>query len=264
MAKVTESQNGTQRLALTLSKALNALNCFTETTSEWGAAELARELHSNLSTVHRLLITLEQFGYVERTPSGKFRLGLKMVNLGYLALSRSETYHFALPVVEDLASDLGLNATFAILYQGKAMYILRVEPEGARGHSPTGRLVPLHCTAIGKAMLMVPPDKEVERLVAGPLQRYTANTIVDPAEVIRQIAEARRVGYALDNNEFMANVRGVAIPVPNNGNDNPPAALAITGTAMKLTDDRIPEVVDRLFRGMGRLAFALGEGHQYS
>lgn len=260
---ISEQKGNTQRLALTLSKALTLLNCFTEANSEWGAAELARELRSNLSTVHRLLTTMEHFGYVERMASGKYRLGLKTVNLGFLALSRSETYHFAIPVVEDLAGDLHLNATFAVLYQGQSMYILRVEPEGARAQAPTGRMVPLHCTAIGKAILMTLPDAEIKRLLTNPLPRYTPNTIVDPPEIVSQVQEARKAGYAFDNGEFLPNVRGVGVPVPTNGNGKVPAALAISASAITLTDDRIPQVVDRLFRGVGRLTFALGGGNQY-
>ena len=253
-----------KRLTLTLSKALTILNLFGESSPEWAAGEVASELKLNLSTVHRLLTTLEAFGYLERTISGRFRLGLKFVNLSYFALSHSTMCHLAMPIAEELASGFGLSATFGVLYQGLAMYLVRVDPNTSSTHTFTGRTVPLHATAIGKALLMSVAPQDLEPIVGSPLYGYTPKTLGSVAELAEEIQAACRNGYAVDQEEFNLNVRGVAVPVSNSSNRHPLAALAISGSKAKLTDDLVPDIVERLTRAAGRLAFALGEPEAYS
>ena len=118
-------------------------------------------------------------------------------------------------VLEALSQKVGETCNFGMIAGNAVLYLDRVEaswPFGLRFES--GSRVPLHCTSVGKLLLSVLPRRRRDELIrAIPLARYTENTITDPKKLHAELEEIRKRGYSIDNQEFLAGVVCLAVPV---------------------------------------------------
>ena len=137
-----------------LDRAFALLDVLAGCDSAMGATELGERVGLNKSTVHRLLAVLERNRYVERdVESGRFRLGLKLVQLGSIALSRFDLHRRARPFVERLMEETGETAHLGVLRQNEIISLVNAESQrSVRTPSTVGRRSPLHCTSQGKAV----------------------------------------------------------------------------------------------------------------
>jgi DNA-binding IclR family transcriptional regulator len=184
----------------TVDRALHILSLFTPVRSELTVAQAALALGVSRSMASRLLAALEARHFVTQDhETGRFRLGLRNLDLGALFLQSHRLVVAATPYLEQLGQDESLMATanLFILDEGEA---LRLASYPAR---PLTRFrVPAHCTAAGKVLLANLPDTELEQLIARrglPVQ--TAHTITDVALLHAQLNEIRARGYAIDAEE---------------------------------------------------------------
>lgn len=210
-----------------------------------GVTELAKLTGLNKTTVSRILLTLMQRGYVDQDPaSTKYRLTLKLFELGSLCLERTDLVKEARPVLERLAQLSGEVVHLAVLDQGEAVYIDKVETEHAvRMYSRIGRRSPLHCTGVGKVLLAFAGPAEFERLVRERgLRRYTENTITDPEILAKHLAEIRQNEVAFDNEEHEQGIRCVAAPVRDHRAVTV-AAISVAGPSLRLTPERQQQLV---------------------
>ena len=248
------------RLLQTLSHAITILELFTSGTPEWAAGEVAQRLDMNLSTTHRLLVTLETFGYLERSsPGGKFRPGLKALQLSFVALNQSELYRHSLPLLEELAMDLKLHATVVILYQGDAMYFSRADAGGVASLYSIGRKIPLLNTAAGKVLASLVSLGDRKKLVAAQKQLGAPGSAAPEEQILAELEAVRQAGVAVDNAEYAPNTRAIAVPLQHSTRPLPPTALTLSGNFMQFPEERVPEVIDRLMAAASRLSFSLGD-----
>jgi DNA-binding IclR family transcriptional regulator len=178
-------------------------------------AEVARELGVHRSTALRLLATLEKHAMVERDPrTAKYRLGRRLPQLASVVTGELDLRHVARPVCEGLADALGETVTLDVL---AGDVIVPIEQATAStsvvGVNWLGRRTPVHCTASGKVILAFAPEAVRGRLLAGPLERKTPQTITDMAELASQLTAVRESGLARTFEELEDGLDAVAAPV---------------------------------------------------
>jgi DNA-binding IclR family transcriptional regulator len=246
-----------------IERAMAILNAFTAEEPELRVSELADRLGLHKSTVHRFLVNLETAGLVERTPrTGRYRLGMRLFELGSLVLQRMDLWDEALPFLESLVRDSGETGHLAVLDGGEAIYIERVEARRAlRVPSAVGRGYPAHATNLGKVLLAYTDPGQLESWISERgLAAFTANTITDATQLRAELAAIRERGYAVDNEEYDEGLRCIGSPVWDH-NGRVVAAVGIGGPVTRITPARIEELADLVMAAARGLSRRLG-AHQ--
>lgn len=205
---------------LTVTNALRLLEAFHDR-EEIGVAELARRLDLHKNNVFRLLATLEQGGYIEQSPNERYRLGLRCHLLGQAFLRGHPLLARARAGLERLASVTGETAHLAVL-DPQCFRVVHLDGEAPRREIAAGlrigRATPLHCTALGKALLGCAPEarwRDYDRQVVGgdPLPALTPRTLRDPDKFFEDLRSVAARGHAFDFEEFEEGLACVAAPV---------------------------------------------------
>lgn len=225
-----------------------------------GLSELAQRVGLHKTTVARVLATLAAHGYVEQDPrTRRYRLTLKLFELGSLCLARIELVREARPILEDLARASGEVVHLAVLDQGEVVYVDKVESEQTiRMYSRVGRRSPVHCTGVGKALLAFVDDPTFEAIVAQRgLPSYTPHTITDPQRLREHLARVRETGVAFDDEEHEPGIRCVAAPVRDH-RSVVVASISVAGPAVRMTRQRLQELVEPVRQAAAAISARLG------
>jgi DNA-binding IclR family transcriptional regulator len=180
-----------------------------------GVTRLARHLGVPVPTAYRMLRALERAGYVEQLAESKeYRLTLKLFELGSRVASRTTLRDLAAVEVERLAQQAGLASNVSVLVEGDVLYLAQVKTEELLAVNLTpGSRAPATCTAMGKAMLAA-DFREVRSIVGpGPYPCRTEHSITSYDELVTELAEIQRLGYAVDRQELNLGVWCVAAPI---------------------------------------------------
>lgn len=231
-----------------LDRALRILDLFDEQTPELKITEISRRMQLHKSTVHSLLKTLIAHDYVAQDEnSGKYRLGLKLIEKGQLMLQGLDLREVARKHLVELANDTGQTLHLVFLSGNEGVYIDKVEgKKAAIRYSYLGRKVPLHCSAVGKALVAFRPDEEAGRLLSGyAFAPRTTRTITDERQFLVELAEVRRRGYAIDNQENEPGVRCVAAPVFDHAG-RVAAAISMSTMVSVVDDEELAGYAKRL------------------
>ncbi len=198
-----------------LSNALRVVELLASANPELGITEISRRVGLSKSTVHGILATLQSQGYVERNPSSsKYRLTLKLYELGCHVLARSPMDHRVLPLMEGLARATNETVSLAVLSGSEALLVQRVESmELLRADLQVGTRLPLHATATGKVLLAFLSRDELQRHLEGPLPLYTDATRVTLNQLLPELEDVRRTGVATAIDELAAGIAAMAVPV---------------------------------------------------
>lgn len=194
-------------------------------------SQIARQVDCAKSSVHRLVNTLERYGYIYReTRAGRYRLSLHLCDLANMALNGVSLRDYARPHLAQLAAQTGLTIHLAVLEQGSAVLIEKIEsPRTVRVATWIGKQLGLHCTALGKALMAHMNDAQIdELLLRHGMLRYNENTICSVKKLKESLAVIRRRGYALDDEEEEIGVRCIGAPILNESQE-PVAALSVVG-----------------------------------
>ena len=197
-------------------RALGILQAFAQVNEALTLGELSAKLGMPKSSVHRLVSTLEQEGFLARhAESGRYRLGLAVLRLAGPAIASIDLRKIARPALEDLARELQDTVHLAVLDRGDVIYIDKIEsPSRIQMVSHIGGRVPAHCTGLGKAMLAYLEPNEVRQIVEERgLSAYTPATITSMDVLTEELAAIRERGYAVDEGEHESMVRCVAAPI---------------------------------------------------
>lgn len=177
---------------------------------------LSAALNLPKATIHRLLATAEEEGFLQRDLDGRsFGPGVRLRKLSANTLSSQRVRTERLLVMKALAEDVGETCNLAAPARYGMVYLDRVETHWPlRIQLPVGSQVPFHCTASGKMYLSsLRQDKLLRLLKTMPLEAQTSETITDPQRLLDEIATTRARGYSTDNQEFMEGMAAVAIPI---------------------------------------------------
>ncbi|MEV6708274.1 IclR family transcriptional regulator [Micromonospora wenchangensis] len=196
------------------SRVLALLDAFSPASPALTLSELARRAGLPLSTVHRRVAELLAWGALERGGDGRYRIGLRLWEVGSLAPRGLGLREVALPVMEDLYEVTHENVQLAVRQGLELVFIERIAGRRAVPvRTRVGGRFALHATGVGLVLLAHAPAEVQERVLAGPLERYTALTVTDPGRLRRYLAEVRRVGYAVSDRQVTMDALSVAAPV---------------------------------------------------
>src|SRR5205823_3919865 len=151
-----------------------------------------------------ILRTLERRGYLRReAESGRYRLGLQILSLGGDAQANLDIADVALPFMRALVEKIHMTVHLAVLDQGEAVYIEKVEAPGFfRVNTWVGRRMFLHSTSVGKCLLAWLPKHDVETLVKQQgLKKRTPKTITTMTRLLAELEHVKQEGYAVDDEE---------------------------------------------------------------
>ncbi len=192
------------------------------------------------STTHHLIATMCKLGLIKERSLGGYSLGHKLLELASIANQSSDLQQDALPFLRDFARRVQLTCHLGVFEQGEAIYIARVE--GARDivvRSHVGQRFPVYSSALGKSLIAwLAPD--LLDVVIGKLhfEKRMPKTIATAADLRRQLADVRRRGWALDDEEQAPNCRCVAAPIRDR-DGVVVAAISAVGTMEQVADQRI-------------------------
>ena len=246
-------------LNTSLAKALRVCELFNGERSELSLSEMARAMGSRPGRIYPIVHTLLEFGYLERDPDTKrFRLGLKFLAIASQILSSLDIREKAKPVLRDLARNLSVNAHLAVLYEDGVLYLDREEAAPSVVlPSVIGRLVPAHCTALGKVLLAYNPEETARVMESSELPKLTPHTISDPEALKVELARVREAGYALDDEEFHEGNFCVAAPV-RNYRGTVVAAISASLAKSRLDHEPKEKFVQAVVAGADTISRAMG------
>jgi IclR family transcriptional regulator, acetate operon repressor len=233
----TKSRTGSVQ---SIERAFALLEMMADAGGMMALSQLATASGLPLPTIHRLVRTLVDLGYVRQEPSRQYVLGPKLIRLGETSSQMLSIW--ARPHLARLVDEFGESANLAMLDGDQIVYLAQVQSRHSmRMFTEVGRRVLPHCTAVGKAILSRLPEPEVRELLHRTgMPKHTATTITDPDEFAAQLRQAETSGYATDEGEQEQGVRCVAVPVP----DAPSRlALSISGPAGRMTEDLLQQAV---------------------
>jgi DNA-binding IclR family transcriptional regulator len=225
-------------------------------------SEIAAALRCSKTSVFRIGMTLLEHGYLVRDAESKaFSLSRKLVAMGSRVVAEEDLLTLSVDVLKSLRDRLretvliGTNVENELVVLGQAL-----------GSHPfkfsvdLGTRLPLHTAAPGKAILAFLPSGEREAIVSRlPFTRYTRRTITDAAEFLRELAEVRALGYALDRGEQLTGIHCVAAPVFNR-HGYPVAAVWTTGPTDRLRETDLAAAGTMMAAQAGAISKRLGYG----
>ncbi len=209
-----------------LQRGLAILSAFQSGRPLVGVSDLGRDVGLSRSTTHRYVSTLVALGYLQQDPaSKKYRLGPRVLDLGFSAINSMELREVAGPHLRELSDETGYTVNMAILDDLDIVYVDRCRSSQAGQREidlnlHVGARLPAYCTSLGKVLLACLPDEErTARLVRIDLARRGPNTITSRQALAAELARVRQQGYAINNEELAYGLRSIAAPVLSHDGD---------------------------------------------
>jgi DNA-binding IclR family transcriptional regulator len=236
------------------SRALAVLGAFDTSAPRLSLSEIAERSAMPLTTVHRLLGELTDWGALQRRPDGRYEIGRRLWDLGLLAPVQLELRQIAAPFLLDVHTATRDTVHLAVREGRSALYVERVSGrESVPVVSQVGSRLPLHATGVGKILLAAAPPDVVEQVLRS-LTRITRHTLVEPARMRRELAEVRRRRYARTSEEMSPGAASLAVPVQVERPGGPVvvAALGVVVPPHRRDLPRLVPVLEVAARGIGR------------
>lgn len=214
-------------------------------------AELVDELGLAKSTVYAHLETLRDGGYVLKE-GGEYHVGMQFLNLGGHAATRKRGYKLAREKVRMLADVTDERAQFIVEENGRGYYLFSDSASETAVETDVrpGKVIHLHTTAAGKAILANLPRSRVEAIVeTRGLQRSTEHTITDRAELFEELERVRDRGYAYNKSERVVKQWAIGVPVLATDGDVL-GGLSVSGPEHRVKGDRFEDEFPSLLLGV--------------
>lgn len=241
-------------------RAMSLLEALAEQGGGQRLTDLARRTKLSLTTVHRLLTTLEQRHFVQ------FSSGDSLWHIGRQAYTTGSAFvrdrHFvapALPFLKRLRDLTRETANLGVVDSGEIVVVNQVESrEITRAVSRVGGRTPMTSSGMGKAILSCYSHYDVTDLVERcGMRKVTSRTITSREDLDADLARARESGYAVDNEEFSTNLRCVAAAVFDNQQEVV-CAISVSGLPSRMHPERMPALGRLIANTAAELTFALG------
>ena len=203
---------------------------------------------------------MERHGYLRRCiRTRRVMFGMKLFGLADRALAQVTIRQLAAPYLYDLMRETKLTVHLAVLEQDQAVLIEKVEPPGMlKIASWIGRRMDLHCTGLGKALMAHLDEQEIDRMIEKyGLLRHNEHTIRSASALKTDLAKARKLKFAVDDEEDEIGLRCIATPIYNHMGEVV-AAISICGTVSHITPNNIPALAKKLIRNAVEISRNLG------
>jgi DNA-binding IclR family transcriptional regulator len=211
-----------------------------------GVSEIARRCELPKSTTVRLLDTLAALDLVERvTEAGRYRVGAGLVRLASGTPAPGQLREVARPVLRALVDELGEDASLAVVDGTHLLYVEQVAAgQAVRVPDWSGQRIPYHVAAAGYVLLGSVDAQLLDTVLAGPLERWTAETLTDPDAVRTRVERTREVGSVWVHEEWADGIDGIAAPVTDAAG-RIVAAINVHGPSYRFPGDRSATVIER-------------------
>lgn len=234
------------------------LGAFDGATPRLTLQEIADRSGLPRSTVHRILDQLVRLRWLDHTGSG-YRLGLRSLELGGLAVAHNELREATAPLLHDLHLRTATTVHLAVLDRLDIVYLDKVAGRGDVGTTRVGGRTPAHATAAGKAILAWTDPRQVDAMFRGKLVPRTPRTLHTMEALEQELVAVRaRGGLAYDREESAAGVACVAAPLRGSG--RAVAAVSLTGAAKRMDLNRLSPFVQETARQASAALFPRDRG----
>lgn len=225
-----------------VAKALVVLECFRGGVQKLGVSELARRTGIPKSSVHRLCSELSDSGFLVRTPDRRYRLGLRVFELGSAGPAFAELRQTTSRFLQQLTVLSGETVHLGVLDGSDVVYLDKIEtPQSGKLPSQIGQRNPAHCTGLGKALLAWNQAQHDALVRREQLEVFTPYTIATGEALRRELAKVREEVVAYDRQERTLGIGCVAGPIKDR-NGHVAAALSIAGPISRMTEQRLREL----------------------
>jgi DNA-binding IclR family transcriptional regulator len=227
--------------------------------AELSLSELARRIGVAKSTAHRTCSVLAARGFIDRTPSGGYRLGLRFVEYGHRASERTAIGERGLPLLVELRNQLGETVQIGLPSGADVVYVERVEGQRALRYTTDSRRSPLHRSSAGKVLAAYDSTLADARVAAG-LPASTGYTIVVPGLFLAELARVRERGFARSVEETELGMASLAVPVRAREGGPVVAAISMVGPTSRVVGQQQARHLGILQAGAKKLTEAIAAG----
>lgn len=241
----------------------NTIECLAKL-GPMGLVELSKELGLNKTTVHRILNSLICMEYVQQNPETlKYSLTFKFCNISSQILAQNNIIDLTRAYIKELAEQTGETVHLVQLDGINAVYIDKEEASSSsvRLVSMVGKMIPLYCSGVGKALLADMSDETIRSIwEQSDIQALTEYTITDFDEFMKIIEQVRRNGFSLDNEENELGVRCIATSLKSFPG-TPAYAISISAPKDRMDDARLASFQKLILKTKQQIQQAMGQGN---
>ncbi len=241
--KVPDRSSVVDYYSKAIGRALDALDCFEDGETSLSLVEISKLKGFPESSLFRILLTLEAHGYILRTSDGSYKLAPKLL-FGKLYDRAQKLREIVHPFLKQLNTEYNETASMGFLFQDRMEVIDTLEAiQEIRRTNTLGRVLPPHCSSIGKAIIAFQERNAIDRIlrISGLSQR-TEKTITDHLQLLGEYEKIRKQGYSVDREESVSG--GVCFGAPvRDERDHVVAAISISVPIFRLTPEREGELV---------------------
>lgn len=225
-----------------LVRATSLLNWLAQCPEGTSLSVAAQQTGLPVATAHRILTTLQQERYARFDAERRsWSVGVQAFVTGNAFARHRGLVAMARPRMWALMEKTGETVNLAMEDGGEAVCLVQIEGrQGMRVIARPGSRVPLHCSAVGKALLAAMPEERVMRtFTKRPMARLTPKTLFEFEALHEDLMQCRLRGYAIDNQEHSVGVRSVGSVIYNEYAE-PFGAISVSGPALRFSDQRVP------------------------
>jgi len=245
-----------------LEKALAILSSFSLNKPEWGVSEMAESLQLNKSNVSKILQSLSRYGFVEQDEdSRRYRLGLKVFELGMVVAARMELRKVAPPIMEKLVASTGETCLLTVRQGTDSICIEKVDSkEAVHMTAKVGLRSPLYAGASNKVLLAFADPEEAQELIGQlTMKAFTPDTIIEKSKLLEDLALARERGYTYSVGEVERGIAALGAPIYD-FTGRLVASLSLVGPANRLSPERAIELSVLVKKAAAEISRQLGNG----
>jgi DNA-binding IclR family transcriptional regulator len=228
---------------------------------EMSIGDLSERLQMDKATVHRLLNTIKDAGYINQNPDNKkYANSLKLLAMGNRAIEKTGVRHIARSFMEELSEKTGETINLGMRVENKIIYVDKIESRSTiKVGLGIGVSVPSYCSGLGKAILAFTPAEELKELIDSIVfEKFTAHSITNKEHFLEELEKIRRNGYAVDDEEYVDGLMCFAAPIFD-FHGNPIASISVScpkyrydpGRHLALYTGLTVEAADRISGMMG-------------
>ena len=238
-----------------LRKSFALLNVVAASSQSVTIAEASAAANISRPTGYRIVEALIAEGHLSQDSFGRLHVGFASLPLAAKALDTNRLRMEALPALQDLSKSTGRRANLGVLYRGRILHIVGAEkPSLPIRYARFGKIVPLHCSAMGKALLAFLPENRVKALIDSQgMKAHTPHTITTYKALMKELEAVRKNGFSVSNEENVAGLFAVAAMV--RGESGPIASIGLLGRSLAsvlATSDKVIHTAEVISHCMDR------------
>lgn len=242
----------------TVVKSMDILNLFKDH-SKLSLNEIVQLSGIPKTSVHRMIGSLEDMGFLKKDIDNKYSLGLLFMEFGQLVKERLDIRKIALPTMHSLRDEANEAVNLVIKEGNEAIYIEKLETkQPVRVYTKIGRKAPLYGGACPRAILAFLPQMEIEQYLSEiELIKVASGTITDKEELLHVLAACRKNGYTVSHSELQDYSSAVAAPIFDSANQVV-ASISLVGPSVRFQEEHLSELIRMIKKGADEISYRLG------